>query len=483
MKQNSSTEKSKNRGFTLVELIVVIAILAILSAVGAVAYTGYIEHTKKGLDKQTVGEIMRAIELADYSDPTLFGENGGAMIALTNKGVQAAGGLEGSDIEGALKDAFGDLTSTKLSYDKWSGTPDMGVFSELGKTGSKINSYLETTKGGGAASFANEIDQIWEAVGKYKAMYANGLGRVVQDTETYQDTIEEYWSGSGVTTGTGLFQEAAGIDTTVAQAAEIARTYAFISYAEKQTGLTEDMKKQLADEKAKIIDPRNGMPGAYFAIFNNSDWNSIISSYKNDGQAKIDAEAYLGLLEAAKAVKTTDMDDDALLNKMSDYVGMVGNVLTRATDLSAIQALAGEIGNNPAVVVNVTKSAGKLAISVSPKDADPRNGSEEGGGSSFNPADYTATLTFDSSGKTYVGPIVLSMSDPSYQKCTIVDPDAGEYVLVSSVTPSNSGVVTAGSNGSSWEVSAVGAGETDITITWDYDGEDQTSCTVHVIVY
>ena len=143
MKQNSSQQKRKTKGFTLVELIVVIAILAILSAVGAVAYTGYIEHTKKGLDKQTVGEIIHAIELANYDDPSLF-ENGGVVYISGPDGNGTTGGDTATNA--ALSNALGDLTTVKLTYDGWG----LEGFSESVKTGfqglmdntnSKANAY------------------------------------------------------------------------------------------------------------------------------------------------------------------------------------------------------------------------------------------------------------------------------------------------------------------------------------------------------
>ena len=49
----------------MVELIVVIAILAILAGVGTVAYTGYIRAAHKGVDRQTVGDLIYAAQLAD----------------------------------------------------------------------------------------------------------------------------------------------------------------------------------------------------------------------------------------------------------------------------------------------------------------------------------------------------------------------------------------------------------------------------------
>ena len=62
--------KHNNKGFSLVELIVVIAIMAILGGVGTVGYSKYIENTNKKADMALVGDIMRAIETGTNS--TMF---------------------------------------------------------------------------------------------------------------------------------------------------------------------------------------------------------------------------------------------------------------------------------------------------------------------------------------------------------------------------------------------------------------------------
>ena len=62
--------KHNNKGFSLVELIVVIAIMAILGGVGTVGYSKYIENTNKKADMALVGNIMRAIETGTNS--TMF---------------------------------------------------------------------------------------------------------------------------------------------------------------------------------------------------------------------------------------------------------------------------------------------------------------------------------------------------------------------------------------------------------------------------
>ena len=51
------------KGFTLIELIVVIAIIGILAAIGTVAYSGYIESANQAADEQLAYDVSYAIQL------------------------------------------------------------------------------------------------------------------------------------------------------------------------------------------------------------------------------------------------------------------------------------------------------------------------------------------------------------------------------------------------------------------------------------
>jgi len=62
--------KKSNKGFSLVELIIVIAIMAILIAVLAPQYLKYVEKTKKNTDAKAFGEVVQAAEVA-IADPIL----------------------------------------------------------------------------------------------------------------------------------------------------------------------------------------------------------------------------------------------------------------------------------------------------------------------------------------------------------------------------------------------------------------------------
>ena len=98
--------RKNNKGFSLVELIVVVAIMAVLVGVLAPAYLKYVENSKVSKDEANVDEYVRAVEVA-LTDETVYGS-----LDLTN------------DITITVQDKVDGNTT---------GTSSLDATSELGK--------------------------------------------------------------------------------------------------------------------------------------------------------------------------------------------------------------------------------------------------------------------------------------------------------------------------------------------------------------
>ena len=80
-------KKKNNKGFSLVELIVVIAIMAVLVGVLAPQFIKYVDQSRVSTDVQNLQEVITACQVA-------FAANGAPTAtdlgwALTNAGIQA----------------------------------------------------------------------------------------------------------------------------------------------------------------------------------------------------------------------------------------------------------------------------------------------------------------------------------------------------------------------------------------------------------
>lgn len=87
--------KNGNKGFSLVELIVVIAIMAVMTSVLAPALLGYVERSRAQKDDSAMSEVVNAVMLAmsdqDVYDEMLFYCAKGNVSSYVDSGVDAVG--------------------------------------------------------------------------------------------------------------------------------------------------------------------------------------------------------------------------------------------------------------------------------------------------------------------------------------------------------------------------------------------------------
>lgn len=95
-----TNKKLNNKGFSLVELIIVIAIMAVLISVLAPQYLRYVERSREATDVDNVEVMISAIEMysADPAEAVVTG-----TLTCTNGAVVASGAV-GTD--GTVADAL-----------------------------------------------------------------------------------------------------------------------------------------------------------------------------------------------------------------------------------------------------------------------------------------------------------------------------------------------------------------------------------------
>ena len=122
-------KKKDNKGFSLVELIIVVAIMAILVGLLAPQYIKYVEKSRKSADASNLSEMVNAVQIyAADADPGL--PEGDYTITISDEKTEITGpsttikvdGEEksGEDlVKAAVAETAPDYASTKMKSSKW----------------------------------------------------------------------------------------------------------------------------------------------------------------------------------------------------------------------------------------------------------------------------------------------------------------------------------------------------------------------------
>lgn len=117
--------KKDNKGFTLVELVIVVAILAILVGILAPQYTKYVEKSRKAADAANLENLVTAFKTAasDGEDKVPAGDY---TITINNAAASGSTATTLSDddsnntVAGIIKSYAGEnWQNTKLKSKKW----------------------------------------------------------------------------------------------------------------------------------------------------------------------------------------------------------------------------------------------------------------------------------------------------------------------------------------------------------------------------
>lgn len=142
---------NKNKGFSLVELIVVVAIMAVLVGILAPAYLSYVEKTRRGADEDMAEEVRHSIEVATAEICVYDEVKAGASFSFANKN-SIAGKIAAATYPN-LNNSMTDVYTTKtfdLKSKKYGGsTYTVNIQAQSGGTGAALT--VTGTWGGASA--------------------------------------------------------------------------------------------------------------------------------------------------------------------------------------------------------------------------------------------------------------------------------------------------------------------------------------------
>lgn len=167
-------KKFNNKGFTLVELIVVIAVLAVITIVAAPNLLEYVEKSRKGTDENALGEVVHATEVAYAAYGKERNENE-VEVYIDNRGVATYGSMDSKLVQAVAETLAGDAYIYKSK--EYRNSTHLITVTEDGIASSEEKRHIDV-----AGALANE------SLG-WGGQLAAGL--IGSDAENYKELIED----------------------------------------------------------------------------------------------------------------------------------------------------------------------------------------------------------------------------------------------------------------------------------------------------
>ena len=143
-------KKKANKGFTLVELVIVVAILAILVGLLAPQYTKYVEKSRKAADASNLDNLVTAFKVATADGDHTGIEAGTYLIQMSTTGTTIKAPQNSTNWIAAIKEYTGETFANgtengniTLKSSKWTG----GTNDIAGRT-TQIGAKLELDANG-----------------------------------------------------------------------------------------------------------------------------------------------------------------------------------------------------------------------------------------------------------------------------------------------------------------------------------------------
>lgn len=368
--------KNNNKGFSLVELIVVIAIMAILAAVAVVGVSVYIPKAQQAADEQLASDIEYLLDLAVQSGEL----NAGDYVIIRYEANAVVGGTtaDGANIDAVMKSAYGDnwQTELKLAYADW----EIGVIANQEMMNHVENSAFN---GNGLNNLMGQVQTVVSAAGNYldgasissdSPLYAYtqqagvqlGEGNTISsENASAVANLAVFSTANVITSGNSADDDyyiawiSGGVaedDAVANNAAQYSMVLAMATYLDKQTANSENPTSYVAalnvDDETLQSNPKailTTMNSVYTDMTTNANVSTLVDAYMGvdengevvdkNAQGYTDAMAFLAYMQGVE-----DSSDNMLANNniYSNNFFNDGTVLNYVQNYVSIGAILSE---------------------------------------------------------------------------------------------------------------------------------------------